>query len=77
MFIFASQIICSFPFQTGMLVPTELPLLLIAWIIILRNMSSFVNGIILLLSERRRRKKKINISKETGFLKDLAKFPST
>ena len=77
MFIFASQIICSFPFQTGMLVPTELPLLLIAWIIILRNMSSLVNGIILLLSERRRRKKKINISKKTGFLKDLAKFPST
>ena len=60
-----------------MSVPTELPLLLIAWISILRNMSSLVNGIILLLSERRRRKKKINISKETGFLKDLAKFQST
>ena len=77
MFIFASQIICSFPFQIGMLVPTELSLPLFLWICILKNISSLVNGIILLLSERRRRKKKISISKETGFLKDLAKFPST
>ena len=77
MFIFASQVICSFPFQICWSVPSiRLPALIVPWLFILRNASSLFNGIILLLGERRKRKNKIRISKETGFLKDLAKFPS-
>ena len=77
MFIFASQVICSFPFQICWSVPNiSLPALIVPWLFILRNASSLFNGIILLLGERRKRKNKIRISKETGFLKDLAKFPS-
>ena len=77
MFIFVSQVICSFPFQICWSVP-NIPLnaLIVPWVVILRNASSLFNGIILLLGERRKRKNKIRISKETGFLKDLAKFPS-
>ena len=77
MFIFVSQVICSFPFQICWSVP-NIPLLalIVPWVLILRNASSLFNGIILLLGERRKRKNKIRISKETGFLKDLAKFPS-
>ena len=77
MFIFAFQVICSFPFQISWSVPNkQLPILIFPWFLILRNASSLFNGIILLLGERRKRKNKIRISKETGFLKDLAKFPS-
>ena len=77
MFIFVSQVICSFPFQMCLSVPNiPLPALIVPWVVILRNASSLFNGIILLLGERRKRKNKIRISKETGFLKDLAKFPS-
>ena len=77
MFIFASQVICSFPYQICWLFPNiPLPALIFPWVFILRNASSLFNGIILLLGERRKRKNKIRISKETGFLKDLAKFPS-
>ena len=77
MFIFVSQVICSFPFQICWSVPNiPLQALIVPWVVILRNASSLFNGIILLLGERRKRKNKIRISKETGFLKDLAKFPS-
>ena len=77
MFIFVSQVICSFPFQICLSVPNiPLPALIVPWVVILRNASSLFNEIILLLGERRKRKNKIRISKETGFLKDLAKFPS-
>ena len=77
MFIFVSQVICSFPFQICWSVPNiPLKALIVPWVVILRNASSLFNGIILLLGERRKRKNKIRISKETGFLKDLAKFPS-
>ena len=77
MFIFVSQVICSFPFQIYWSAPNiPLPAQIFPWVLILRNASSLFNGIILLLGERRKRKNKIRISKETGFLKDLAKFPS-
>ena len=77
MFIFVSQVICSFPIQICWTVPNiSLPPPIVMWVLILRNASSLFNGIILLLGERRKRKNKIRISKETGFLKDLAKFPS-
>ena len=76
MFIFVSQVICIFPLQICLASNIPLPSLMIPWLFILRNASSLFNGIILLLGERRKRKNKIRISKETGFLKDLAKFPS-
>ena len=76
MFIFVSQVICIFPLQIYLASNIPLPPLMIPWLFILRNASSLFNGIILLLGERRKRKNKIRISKETGFLKDLAKFPS-
>ena len=76
MFIFVSQVICIFPLQICLASNIPLPSLMIPWLFILRNASSLFNGIILLLGERRKRKNKIRISKETFFLKDLAKFPS-
>ena len=63
MFIFASQVICSFPAQlfTFLAFRMTIPELLIPWIWVLRNTSSLFNGIILLLSERSKKKNKMRI----------------
>ena len=63
MFIFASQVICSFPFQFSTLLSyiMTIPELLFLWMLVLRNTSSLFNGIILLLRERRKKKNKMRI----------------
>ena len=63
MFIFASLVICSFPFQFYTLLSyiMTIPELLFPWMLVLRNTSSLFNGIILLLRERRKKKNKMRI----------------